>query len=371
MRPPWATLLTIDEALALVLERVAAAAAEPVPLEEAAGRVLAEAAHGRRRPAAVRELGDGRLRACARPTFPGRCRSSTGSPRAARRRGPRRRARRWRSPPAASSRMAPTPSSRSSMLSNMTTASRSRRCCARARTFAPRGGDVARGRRGRAPPARGSAPAQLGALAAAGVADGRVRAAAARRRAHDGHRAARARASRSAPGRSTRRTASCSRPQLAAARRRRRALAAVADDEAAHRAALERGLEADVLVTSGGVSVGPHDLVRRDRGRARRRGGLLARRGQAGQAGRRSACAARRSCSGCPGTRSRRSSASSSSSARRSRAAGRSRPVPAFAPGRLAARCGGTRRATSSCARDRARPGRRRARAAVAARSRT
>jgi molybdopterin molybdotransferase len=40
-------------------------------------------------------------------------------------------------------------------------------------------------------------------------------------------------------------------------------LAAVADDEDVHRAALERGLEADVLVTSGGVSVGPHDLVRR------------------------------------------------------------------------------------------------------------
>ena len=37
----------------------------------------------------------------------------------------------------------------------------------------------------------------------------------------------------------------------------------VADEEAAHRAALERALEADVLVTSGGVSVGPHDLVRR------------------------------------------------------------------------------------------------------------
>jgi molybdopterin molybdotransferase len=36
----------------------------------------------------------------------------------------------------------------------------------------------------------------------------------------------------------------------------------VADDEAAHREALSRGLEADVLVTSGGVSVGPHDLVR-------------------------------------------------------------------------------------------------------------
>src|ERR1700730_15204199 len=36
----------------------------------------------------------------------------------------------------------------------------------------------------------------------------------------------------------------------------------VEDEEHAHRAALERGLEADVLVTSGGVSVGPHDLVR-------------------------------------------------------------------------------------------------------------
>jgi molybdopterin molybdotransferase len=40
-------------------------------------------------------------------------------------------------------------------------------------------------------------------------------------------------------------------------------LPVVADDEPAHRAALERGLRADVLVTSGGVSVGPHDLVRR------------------------------------------------------------------------------------------------------------
>ena len=39
-------------------------------------------------------------------------------------------------------------------------------------------------------------------------------------------------------------------------------LPAVADDEAGHRAALEGGLAADVLVTSGGVSVGPHDLVR-------------------------------------------------------------------------------------------------------------
>jgi molybdopterin molybdotransferase len=37
----------------------------------------------------------------------------------------------------------------------------------------------------------------------------------------------------------------------------------VEDTEAAHRDALARGLEADVLVSTGGVSVGPHDLVRR------------------------------------------------------------------------------------------------------------
>jgi molybdopterin molybdotransferase len=40
-------------------------------------------------------------------------------------------------------------------------------------------------------------------------------------------------------------------------------LAAVADDDEEHRQALAEGLEHDVLVTSGGVSVGPHDLVRR------------------------------------------------------------------------------------------------------------
>jgi molybdopterin molybdotransferase len=51
--------------------------------------------------------------------------------------------------------------------------------------------------------------------------------------------------------------------QLAAAGADVERLEAVEDDEAVHRAALERGLEFDVLVTSGGVSVGPHDLVRR------------------------------------------------------------------------------------------------------------
>jgi molybdopterin molybdotransferase len=51
--------------------------------------------------------------------------------------------------------------------------------------------------------------------------------------------------------------------QLEAAGGLVRRLEPVADDEEAHRRALEQGLESDVLVTSGGVSVGPHDLVRR------------------------------------------------------------------------------------------------------------
>jgi molybdopterin molybdotransferase len=51
--------------------------------------------------------------------------------------------------------------------------------------------------------------------------------------------------------------------QLGAAGAAVELMPAVSDQEAAHRAALERALEADVVVTSGGVSVGPHDLVRR------------------------------------------------------------------------------------------------------------
>jgi molybdopterin molybdotransferase len=50
--------------------------------------------------------------------------------------------------------------------------------------------------------------------------------------------------------------------QLRSAGARVERLAAVADDEEAHREAIAAGLEHDVLVTSGGVSVGPHDLVR-------------------------------------------------------------------------------------------------------------
>jgi molybdopterin molybdotransferase len=52
------------------------------------------------------------------------------------------------------------------------------------------------------------------------------------------------------------------RAQLAAVGAEVVVLDSVADDEGALRAGLEAGLEADVLITSGGVSVGTHDLVR-------------------------------------------------------------------------------------------------------------
>jgi molybdopterin molybdotransferase len=50
--------------------------------------------------------------------------------------------------------------------------------------------------------------------------------------------------------------------QLAAVGAEVERLPVVADDEEAHREAIARGLQKDLLLTTGGVSVGPHDLVR-------------------------------------------------------------------------------------------------------------
>ncbi len=123
-----------------------------------------------------------------------------------------------------------------------------------------RGGDV---RAGAVVVAAGSrlGPAQVGALAAAGIADVSC--------------ASRPRAAVVTTGTELRPPGEPLRPgevyeangvmlaaALAGAGATVEQIASVADDSEAHRAALERGLEADVLVTSGGVSVGPHDLVR-------------------------------------------------------------------------------------------------------------
>ena len=125
----------------------------------------------------------------------------------------------------------------------------------------PRGGDL---RAGEAVVACGAVlgAAQLGALAAAGVAEVAC--------------AARPRASVVTTGTELRSPGEPLEPgevyeanglilatQLRSAGALPERLGAVVDDEDAHRETLARGLESDVLVTSGGVSVGPHDLVRR------------------------------------------------------------------------------------------------------------
>ena len=61
---------------------------------------------------------------------------------------------------------------------------------------------------------------------------------------------------------STRRTAPCSLPSYATRARASRCSRRSPTTRTQHREAIEPGLEHDVLVTSGGVSVGPHDLVR-------------------------------------------------------------------------------------------------------------
>jgi molybdopterin molybdotransferase len=124
----------------------------------------------------------------------------------------------------------------------------------------PRGGDVAAGD---AVVARGARlhAAQIGALAAAGVAD-----VVCTRRPRVAILATgtelRRPGEQLGPGQVYEANSILLASALAAAGADIDTLPAVADDEAAHRAALEVGLLADMLVTSGGVSVGPHDLVR-------------------------------------------------------------------------------------------------------------
>jgi molybdopterin molybdotransferase len=124
----------------------------------------------------------------------------------------------------------------------------------------PRGGDLVAGS-SVVEPGVVLGPAQIGALAAAGVAE--VECA---RRPHVAVLATGTELARPGeplgPGQVYEANGVMLAAALAAAGAEVEQLPAVADDEAAHRAAIERGLGADVLVTSGGVSVGPHDLVR-------------------------------------------------------------------------------------------------------------
>jgi molybdopterin molybdotransferase len=125
----------------------------------------------------------------------------------------------------------------------------------------PRGGDVAAGDVV-VPAGTRLGPAQLGALAAAGLA-GVVCARRPRVAVLTTGTELRRPGEALGPGEVYEANGLVLRSALAASGGDIHELASVEDDEEAHRAAIAEGLEADVLVTSGGVSVGPHDLVRR------------------------------------------------------------------------------------------------------------
>jgi molybdopterin molybdotransferase len=124
----------------------------------------------------------------------------------------------------------------------------------------PRGGDV---RAGEVVVGAGArlGPAQLGALAAAGV-DTVVCGARPRATVVVTGTELRPPGQPLEPGQVYETNGLILRAALATAGARAEAGDSVPDDPDLHRAALARGLSGDVLVTSGGVSVGPHDLVR-------------------------------------------------------------------------------------------------------------
>jgi molybdopterin molybdotransferase len=125
----------------------------------------------------------------------------------------------------------------------------------------PRGGDVREGSVV-VPGGTRLGPAQVGALAAAGIAEVRCS-----RRPRVAILATgselRAPGEMLEPGQIYESNRGLIAAVLAPAGAELELLPVVRDEEAEHRAALEQGLAADVLVSSGGVSMGPHDLVRR------------------------------------------------------------------------------------------------------------
>jgi molybdopterin molybdotransferase len=256
---PGGTLLALDDALAAVLERVTPLVAEDVPLERASGRVLADDARAAvdLPPFASSAMDGYAVRAADTPgTLPVTARVAAGRP-----------ATRTleQGEAFAIATGGTVPEGADAVVPYEATASRDAeveilRAVEPGASVRPRGGDAAAGT---VVVARGTllSPGRIGALAAAGVDTVRC--------------ARRPRAAVLTTGTELRRPGEPLRAgevyeanglmlaaALAGAGAAPELLGSVADDEDAHRAALERGLEHDVLVTSGGVSVGPHDLVR-------------------------------------------------------------------------------------------------------------
>jgi molybdopterin molybdotransferase len=252
--------LPLDVARRLVLERAAALPAEPVPLAAAAGRVLAEPARALvDLPPFPSSAMDGyAVRSADTPgTLPVVFRIAAGSP-ATR-------------PLGAGEAMGiatggVVPDGADAVVQHERVVQHDNEIEIGERAVAglnvrPPGGDVVAGEVVAAAGTR-LGPAQIGALAAAGAAEVRCS-----RRPRVAVLTTgselRPPGSPLGPGEVYEANGVMLAAQLARAGAEVEVLGAVPDDEAAHRAALERGLAGDVLVTSGGVSVGPHDLVRR------------------------------------------------------------------------------------------------------------
>ncbi len=254
-----ATLLSVDEARRLILERVTPLPPEPLPLAEAAGRVLAEPARATvDLPPFPSSAMDGfALRAA---DAPGRllvaARIAAGHP-APRALAP------GEAMAIATGGVVPEGADAVVPIEVVTDDGETVEVPAveSGAHVRPRGGDI---RAGDAVVGAGTIlrPAELAALAAVGIAEVAC--------------ARRPRAAVVTTGSELRRPGEALAPgqifesngvmlvaALASAGAVVEPQVSVADDEAEHREALERGLDADVLVTSGGVSVGPHDLVRR------------------------------------------------------------------------------------------------------------
>jgi molybdopterin molybdotransferase len=255
-----AELLSFEAALARILAAAAVLPAEPVPLARAAGRVLAQPAVARTDlpPFASSAMDGYAVRAAETPgSLPIAVRVTAGSPAMA------------PLPAGAAATIATggaVPEGADAVVPIERAAEHDGRveipeAAGAGAHIRPRGGDVQEGAAVAESGLRLGAP-QIGALAAAGV-DEVTCARRPRVAVLATGTELRAPGDELAPGQIFESNRHMIAAVLEPAGAEIELLPVVPDDEAAHGEALEQGLAADVLVSSGGVSVGPHDLVRR------------------------------------------------------------------------------------------------------------